>query len=76
MDLRGHKHSVYCRCHDKLPFSKECTAESYESLCTAQLFFLNAVFPKRAEKKQEEDEKYRGKKIKKNGKIYGSLSLA
>ena len=72
MDLEGHKHSVYCRCCDKLPFSKECTAESYESY---QLFLLNAAFPKRAEKKQEQDEKHREKK-EKNRKIYGSLSLA
>ena len=72
VDLEGHKHSVYCRCCDKLPFSKECTAESYESY---QLFLLNAAFPKRAEKKQEQDEKHREKK-EKNRKIYGSLSLA
>ena len=75
VDLERHKHSVYCRCCDKLPFSKECPAESYESHCTAQLFLLNAAFLKRAEKR-EQDEKHREKKMEKNRKIYGSLSLA
>ena len=57
--------------HGKLLFPKECTAESYESHCSAQLFLLKAAFPKRAEQTQEEDEKYGGKRWRITGRYVG-----